>query len=217
MSWARPSVSGFILTLPTHSVEEVLGELHRNAPLKVLEPEDTQPQDLDSCYYQGGRIPLRQASQKVVKLNVDFWICGCPLVWRQILSGRPSGRFVGGVNPDGCSHVRHYPLHVVEPGSRDRSRYLLLVLGGVDEGVQERCWRGLTACQGVLPLLSAPQFPVLPGAQAGPYGLGFCIGDPGNLQIYPGFPLCLIQSIPLNAQPSAAFPGECFVQSILGC
>ena len=182
----------------THSVEEVLGELHRNASLKMLESEDTQPQDLDSCYYQDGRIPLRRTGQEVVKLNVDLWICGCLLVWRQLLPGRPSGRFVGGVNLDGCSHVCHYPLHVVEPGSRDRSRYLLLVLGGVDEGVQECCWRGLTACQGVLPLLSTPQFPVLPGAQAGPDGLGLCVGDLGNLQIRPGMPLCLIQSIPLN-------------------
>ena len=110
----------------------------------------------------------------------------------------PSGRLVGGVNPDWRSHVSYYPLHVVEPGSRDRSRYLLLVLGGVDEGVQERCWRGLTACQGVLPLLGTPHFPVLPGAQAGPDGLGLCVGDLGDLKIRPGMPLCLIQCTPLD-------------------
>ena len=101
--------------------------------------------------------------------------------------------------------------------SRDRPRYLLLVLCGVDEGMQEGCRRGFTACKGVLPLFSAPQFPMLPSSQAGPYGLSFGIRNLGNLQICPGMSLCLIQSIPFNPQPSAALPGKCFVQRILGC
>ena len=183
----------------------------------MLEPEDAQPQQLDSCGYQGGRVFCVQAAQEVVKLYVDLWVSGCPLIRRQVMPSCPSGRLARGINIDWCSQVSYHPLHVVEPGNKHHARYLRLSPGFMNESVKESCWCGFAAHQEVLSLAGAPHFPVLPGSQARPNSLCFCIGDPGNLQIHPSICLALFHGTPFPTQPSAAFPGECLVQGVLGC
>ena len=46
----------------------------------MLEAQDAEPQQLDSCDYQGGRVPWVHALQKIVKLYMNLRVSGCLLV-----------------------------------------------------------------------------------------------------------------------------------------